>query len=126
MRVSEPAPGVFLSEIDGRATTGVVGVMIRVAEEMLAGGRRLLVFHDWEKATGYDAEAKKMLVDWTDRIKPYWDGSHILFSSPFIAMAVSVASLTMRGKVASYSSRANWARALAAACAKHAVVQPRP
>jgi len=53
VRVSEPAPGVFLSEIDGRATTGVVGVMIRVAEEMLAERRAHLDEPKLSPATGY-------------------------------------------------------------------------
>ena len=121
IRVSEPAPGVFLSEIQGRGTVGVVGTIIHYGEQMLGAGRRLLVFHDWELMNGYDAEAKKVLTDWTQRITPYWDGSHILFASPIIAMAVSVAGLTMRGKLVSYSSRKSFERAFAQACAAHGV-----
>ena len=117
IRVTEPAPGVFVSEVHGRATIGVIGVIIRFAEEMLAADRRLLVFHDWEDVSGYDAEARRQLTDWTDRIKPFWDGSHILFASPIVAMAVSVAGLTMRGRLSSYSSRKSWELALAKACA---------
>jgi hypothetical protein len=124
IRVAEPAPGVFVSEVHGRASIGVVGVIIRFAEEMIAADRRLLVFHDWEDVSGYDAEARRQLTEWTDRIKPYWDGSHILFASPIVAMAVSVAGLTMRGKLSSYSSRKSWEHALAKACAARGAISP--
>lgn len=122
MRIEEPALGVFHSVVDGRATAGAAGAIIAFAEGMLSAGRRLLVFHDWERVSGYDAQARKMLTEWSERIKPHWDGSHILFSSPIIAMAVSVAGLTMRGKLTSYSSRTSFERALAAACASRGVV----
>lgn len=122
LRVSEPALGVYLSVMEGRATAGAAGAIIEFAERMLAGGRRLLVFHDWEKVAGYDAAARKLIMDWSERITPHWDGSHILFASPIIAMAVSIASLTMRGKVSSYSSRVSFERALTRACAARGVV----
>ncbi|HEY1957811.1 MAG TPA: hypothetical protein VGH28_19455 [Polyangiaceae bacterium] len=118
VRISEPAVGVFHSVIRGRATAGAASAMIQFAEHMLAAQRRLLVFHDWEAVSGYDADARKLLTEWSQRITPYWDGSHILFSSPLIAMAVSVASLTLRGKIKTYSSRANFERSLARACAR--------
>jgi hypothetical protein len=117
IRLSEPALGVYCSVAHGRATVGVAGAIIQYAERMLAAGRRLLVFHDWQNLKGYDADARKMLTEWTERIEPHWDGSHILFSSPLVAMAVSVASLTMRGKLTSYGSRTTFERALARACA---------
>jgi hypothetical protein len=117
IRVSEPAPGVFLSVAMGRATSGTAGHIIRFAEEMLAAGRRLLVFHDWEGLTGYDPEARRTLTEWTGRISPFWDGSHILLASRLVAMAISVASIaTTPGKIKAYSSRKTWEAALAQAC----------
>jgi hypothetical protein len=91
---------------------------------MVAAGRRLLVFHDWEHMHGYDPEAKRVLTEWSQRIMPHWDASHILFSSQIIAMAVSVANLDARGKAKNYSSRKKWEAALAAACASRGTGEP--
>jgi hypothetical protein len=118
LRISEPAFGVYHSVVRGRATAGAAGALIAFGEHMLSASRRLLVFHDWEKLAGYDADARRLLTDWSQRIMPHWDGSHILFSSPLVAMAVSVASLTMRGKLTSYGLRTSFERALAKACAR--------
>ncbi|MGH7280789.1 MAG: hypothetical protein ACRELY_04645 [Polyangiaceae bacterium] len=121
VRISEPAGGVFRSVVRGRATAGAAGAIIAFAEHMIAGGRRLLVFHDWENVSGYDADARKLLTEWSGRITPYWDGSHILFSSPLIAMAVAVASLSLRGKITTYSSRTSFERNLTTACSERGV-----
>lgn len=120
LRVWIPAPSVFATRIEGRAVTGFTGVIIRMAEQEIAAGRRLLVFHDWEEARSYEPAAREKIVAWTETIRPQWDGSHILFRSSLVAMAVSVSSLLFGEKVTSYSSRKNWQRALDVACASHA------
>jgi hypothetical protein len=121
--VDEPAPGILATRIDGRATVGSAGVLIVFAEGMISAGRRLLVYHDWERLESYEAEAKRSFVEWSTRVMPHWDGSHILLSSPLIAMAVSVASLTQLGKITTYSSRQRWERSFAQACAARGVVR---
>jgi hypothetical protein len=121
--VDEPAPGILATRIEGRGTVGFAGMLILFAEGMISAGRRLLVYHDWERLESYEAEAKRSLMDWSTRVTPHWDGSHVLLSSPLVAMAVSVASLTQRGKITAYSSRQSWERNFAQACAARGVVR---
>jgi hypothetical protein len=116
LRVTLPGQGIFVTRVEGRALAGFVGVIIRLAEQEIAAGHRLLVFHDWELVRGYDPQAREKLVAWTQTIRDQWDASHILFSSAFVAMAVSISSLLFGEQVKSYSSRATWQRALDAAC----------
>jgi hypothetical protein len=124
LRMSEPAPGVLLTVARGRATVGAVFALIRFSEQMVAAGRRLLVFHDWENLSGYDLEAKQTLTEWSRRIIRHWDASHILFRSQLIAMAVAVENLAVRGKATSYGSRKKWEAALATACVSRNVRSP--
>jgi hypothetical protein len=121
--VDEPAPGILATRVEGRASVGFAGTLIVFAEGMISAGRRLLVYHDWEGLEGYEANAKRSFVEWSNRVMPHWDGSHILLSSPLIAMAVSVAALTQRGKITTYSSRQSWERNFAQACAARGVVR---
>ena len=61
--------------------------------------------------SSYDLAAKRLLVEWTAKNRPRIQAVHVLTSSRFIAMAVSVAGLALELPMNTYTKRESFNRA---------------
>ncbi|MCB9700875.1 MAG: hypothetical protein H6711_03160 [Myxococcales bacterium] len=89
-----PAPGLLVTRIHGRASVACLRFYARRAEREMGAGK-LTVFHDWEALESYDAEARDGLKSWAKAQGDVFGPVHYLVRSKVISMLVSVAALTL-------------------------------
>ncbi len=108
-------PRVVVQRCRGHASLGFAEAITKRVDPLLARGVRPILFDDWEELTGYDVEARAHLTAWTEKNEARIAGVHMLFRSRLVAMGVSVAVLSIRNIMTTYSDRAAFERALAEA-----------
>lgn len=106
--LTQPAPGIVCTVVRGEfQLKNAITLMARV-DPLIASGVRPIIFHDWEKLESYEAESRDRLVKWVLKMSDHIGGVHMLVGSRIIAMALSVANMTMKGFITGYTSRAQF------------------
>ncbi len=93
--VSTPRTGVLRTTVAGYATTEVGALLIQQFQSAITRFGSVVVFDDWEAATGYDSDVRVKLTDWTRRSQSSIPEIHILVGSKIVAMGLSVAALVV-------------------------------
>lgn len=103
--VTQPARGVVCTVARGRFLQRHAMQLMSRVDPLIATGIRPVIFHDWEALTGYDPESRERLVKWVMTMRTHIGGVHMLVGSRLIAMALSVANITMGGFIRGYTDR---------------------
>jgi hypothetical protein len=108
--VTQHAPGVLATRIEGHADLAVARFYIARAQREMLTGKLLRVFHDWSGMTGYDPDAR-------EAIRAFGAGNddtrvrvHVLVRSKIVSMALQTASLVMRREFHATSDAAVFTR----------------
>src|SRR5687767_11739922 len=89
--VWRPAPSVFQCKMVGHMGGPHWREVLRVNEEIAAGGHRITSFYDWQEMTGYDPEARTEMTLWALGHVKQIDMAHILVKHKVVAAGVSIA-----------------------------------
>lgn len=125
VRVSEPAPGVFLFVGRGFLTADFVAKIVDVHERAVAQGGRPHIFIDGEFLTGHEPPLRADLTAWVQRHRPRLAAMHVLVRARPVKMAVAVSNLTLGGMLRTYDDRGAFRAALARAVAGARASAPR-
>jgi hypothetical protein len=112
LEITSVRPGVVLQRFRGHALPPMADAIADRLERELARFGRIVVFDDWEEATGYESEVRIKLTAWTQRHLDRIPETHILVRSRLLAMGISVANLAVGNKLRSYTSRKDFEAAL--------------
>jgi hypothetical protein len=115
LEITTVRPGVVLQRFRGHALTPMADVIAERLERELTRSGSIVVFDDWEEATGYESEVRIRLTAWTQSRLDRIPETHILVRSRLLAMGISVANLAVGNKLRAYTSRAEFEAALARA-----------
>jgi hypothetical protein len=105
LEITTVRPGVVLQRFRGHALPPMADAIAERLEHELARFDRIVVFDDWEEATGYESEVRIRLTAWTQRHLDRIPETHILVRSRLLAMGISVANLAVGNKLLAYTSR---------------------
>ncbi|GAB4198691.1 MAG: hypothetical protein OHK0013_08190 [Sandaracinaceae bacterium] len=112
LEITTVRPGVVLQRFRGHAMPPMADAIAERLERELARHGRIVVFDDWEEATGYESEVRIKLTAWTQRYLDRIPETHILVRSRLVAMGISVANLALANRLRSYTSRKEFEAAL--------------
>ncbi len=93
----------------------MVQKVIEFGNELLQSVPSIQIFHDFSGVTGYQSEARRVLVDWGVQNKTGIAATHVLFRSKIVSMGVSLATRLLQGQLTGYSKPSQFAAALATA-----------
>jgi hypothetical protein len=112
-----PAEGVVVYVFRGRMESTIVPSIERFAQASLATpSSRVDLFFDTEGMSGYHPHFREKMTAWHERFKPNTRASHVLVTSSFVSMAISVVNLLTGGLMTSHSKRATFEASLREAC----------
>jgi len=117
LEITTVRPGVVLQRFSGHALAPMADLIAARLDKELARSRRIVVFDDWEEATGYESEVRIRLTAWTRERLDRIPETHILVRSKLLAMGIAVANVAVSGKLRAYTSRAAFEIALGKATA---------
>lgn len=113
IRLWWPTPGFLVTQIAGHlhgpAAQFLAGSLR--AHVAMTPALRLVGFHDWERMTDYDSDARILLTDLARELNPRSDGLHLFVKSSLVAFGVRTASVVVP-HLHSYASREAFERAL--------------
>lgn len=112
-----PYPGLVRMTVEGRASGPMSQRIVELLENALERHQQLVVFDDWERATGYESEVRIRLTDWTERHQQRIPETHVLAGSKLVSMGLAVAAIVLRKPLQVYSTRPSFERAWATAVA---------
>lgn len=115
LEITTMRPGVVLQRFRGHALPPIADAISERLERELVRFGSIVVFDDWEEATGYESEVRIRLTAWTQRHLDRIPETHILVRSRLLAMGISVANLAVGNKLRAYTSRKEFEAALAVA-----------
>lgn len=115
LEITTVRPGVVLQRFRGHALAPMADVIAERLEREIARFGSIVVFDDWEEATGYESEVRIRLTAWTQSRLDRIPETHILVRSRLLAMGISVANLAVGNKLRAYTSRAEFEAALSQA-----------
>ena len=102
-----PGADVFVFRMSGRMSESFAGnIEASVAERIAAG--QVDLFFDTEKMTGYEPRFRAQMTAWHEALKPRTRSAHVLVSSKFVAMAISVVNMVTGGLFRSHTNRATF------------------
>jgi hypothetical protein len=107
-----PRRAMLVFRIQGHGTVELARI---ITEKTAAafGESNLCLFHDWSGLTGYDAEARTLLVEWARRNLDHIGSVNVLTnSSPVLAMGIAIARMVLRGKFKFHKDRESFEAAL--------------
>lgn len=90
-----PAHDVLVTRLVGQADVAALNFYTERAGPLLDAGVKLHVFHDWSKIAGYDQAARDALREWAAAREGQFGDVHYFVQSRVVAMALSVAALTL-------------------------------
>jgi hypothetical protein len=106
--------GAVLTVADGHVVLESSRALTEVCDGLRARAAPLKIFHDWERVTSYDSDARVHLTRWTLSTPRGTIGEvHVLMRSRLVAMGVATAALALRLSgiaVHSYTARAEFER----------------
>lgn len=85
----------MVTRLVGYAERGAVSFYAERAGRVLDAGVRLSVFHDWSKVVGYEPDARDALREWAAPRATQFSEVHYCVQSRIVAVALSVAALTL-------------------------------
>jgi hypothetical protein len=91
------ATGIVLGTVVGHFSSDQVAPMLKTLDEIVTRDGSIVLFQDWSKMTGYDAEVRTRLTQWTVENRRRVIAVHILVSSPIVKMGVATAGLFLGG-----------------------------
>ncbi|MBL8717612.1 MAG: hypothetical protein JNL79_16620 [Myxococcales bacterium] len=103
--------------VEGRASGPMSQRIVQLLEDTLERHQQLVVFDDWERATGYESEVRIRLTDWTERHQQRIPETHVLAGSKLVSMGLAVAAIVLRKPLQVHPTRASFERAWASAVA---------
>lgn len=112
-----PYPGLVRMTVEGRASGPMSQRIVQLLEDTLERHQQLVVFDDWERATGYESEVRIRLTDWTERHQQRIPETHVLAGSKLVSMGLAVAAIVLRKPLQVHPTRASFERAWASAVA---------
>jgi len=107
----EVSGDVIFHRISGYLEKSLVPRIKEPTERLIACGLRPRIFNDWWDMSGYDAEARNKLTEWTLRIRHNIASDHILVRSKIVSMGVSLANVALGGLLTVYTDRTEFAQA---------------
>lgn len=120
LRVWSPAPHIACTTASGHLTLEAIAPIVRCFDAVVDGTEdAVFIFHDWEKVTGYDSEARTAFVETSKGQQKRIDSVVCLTSSSIVSMAVSVANIVLNRKLSATTKRSDFDRAMAEALALH-------
>ena len=109
-----PAPAVLCSRVEGHMTTVVpttlIDAFVRVRDD--AGGARVKTFHDWQRATGYDSDARQLYTSLSQPLMNDIDTIDALVQHRLLAMGIEVARIALGTALRATTDRAEFERRL--------------
>ncbi len=117
LEITTVRPGVVLQRFRGHALGPMASVIGERLDRELSRAQQIIVFDDWEEATGYESEVRIRLTAWTRERLDRIPETHVLVRSKLLAMGIAVANVAVSGKLRAYTSRAAFEAALAQATA---------
>ena len=106
IQVFYPAPGVLYTRASGHATLEAAHHAMRAFDRLAAlTVEKIEAFHDWEGITGYDAEVRSEYTRWSKSHVERLGGVHVMVRSRLVAMAVTLVSAAVGGKIYAYNDR---------------------
>ena len=99
-----PAPGIYCTLVEGFLEIEAARAIIS-ASAVASAEKPIIGYHDWAAMSGYTSEARKVLMDYgSAETGKSIVRSHVLISSPVVAIGVNVAA-TFVGGLTVYSNR---------------------
>lgn len=96
LRLSTPAPTVFLFEYQGFSDGSFIPFIEKVWEESFGNSTvPLQVFSDTERQTGYTTEFRTRLMPWSQRVIDQTDTFVLLVKSRWIAMGIAIGTAAL-------------------------------
>jgi hypothetical protein len=106
LEITSPRRGIVLQRFEGYACLPMADAIIERLDAEIATHGTILVFDDWEEATGYDSAVRLKLTEWTRQHSGQVLETHVLLRSKLIAMGMAVANLALGGNLRTYTNRA--------------------
>lgn len=100
-----PASGLLVTRATGHLDAELASKLIAAGNDVVREHGTLLAFHDWQKITTYDGDARKLLTTWGVSIRGKVERVHILTGSKLVRMGVAVASIALGGMMVAYENR---------------------
>jgi hypothetical protein len=99
-----PAADVFVFRMTGRMSESFVSRFEASVANRLSGSK-VDLFFDTEKMTSYEPSFRNKMTVWHEALKPQTRSAHVLVTSKFVAMAISVVNMVTGGLFRSHSNR---------------------
>ncbi len=111
LTLRSPLPHVLVVRVEGEFQFSLVPYYKTPIDRAIAQGIFIHVFNDWWEMSGYDAETRVDLTNWTLPIRRKVN-SHILLRSKIVALGVSAANFALGGALNVHTDRASFDAAL--------------
>jgi hypothetical protein len=108
LRITNPAPSVFCTRLEGRVDDRAVQKILEAFDLMTAEWGASDVFHDWMDLVSYTSEARRLFTAGAIRQMPLVSSVHVLFTSKIVAMGVSVVNLALGSPIKMHTNRENF------------------
>lgn len=108
LRLTNPAPGVFMSEAVGVLGLEAAHAYTGFADAVAGQGAGGIGLHDWWEMSGYDPGVRQHVVGWSLRIISEWEQIHVALRSKVVKMGVTLANVALGGKISIYTDRARF------------------
>jgi hypothetical protein len=107
-----PARAIICSRVEGHmgnpAPEILINAFIRVRD--MNPGVRVKTFHDWQKVTGYDSDARQRYVELSKPLMGDAESIDALVQSRLLAMAIEVARIALGSALRGTADRAEYER----------------
>jgi hypothetical protein len=112
--------GVFCTCVEGHLDMTAVQLLVDGFQATVDDAGTMLVssFHDLQRVTSYDSEARVYYTEQSKPVMVHVASVEMLFSSRLIAMSIEVANIVLGSKLSGTTDRAGFEQRLAAAVAK--------
>lgn len=100
------SPRLFETRLEGYMDTALADWLMAQLEQWLAlGGQRVVVFHDWEAVTDYDAPIRMKFTEFGNRHRARFERLHILVKSKTAMWGIRIYNNLTGGFVTTYGNR---------------------
>lgn len=96
MKLWRPRADIVCCTVVGQLDAKHWPSIIKLNQEVVDGGYKLLSFYDWHEMTGYVSEARTELTIWCLANKNSLSMGHILVKHKLVAAGVSIAGALVR------------------------------
>ena len=107
-----PAPTLLVIQVVGHGQEAFAAPILEEFDRFAAGGARIHLFVDLQRMESYDGALRTRCTEHFRAHLQAFDGFHVWVESRFVAMAVAVANVALRGIITTHTTRPPFARAL--------------